>query len=77
MTQGNYLRELRLRRGWSQKQLAVEADVSQGQISEVEAGKAGVGVCVAQKLGRALGVEWATFFRPDVRRTVDRKRRSD
>ena len=75
-TQGRELRKLRERRGWSQKQLATEADVSQGQISEVEAGKAGIGPDVAQRLGRALGVEWTLFFRPDVRKSISRKRNS-
>ncbi|MGA7489862.1 MAG: helix-turn-helix transcriptional regulator [Xanthobacteraceae bacterium] len=52
----NPIRVLREWRGWPQVELAVSAGITQGYLSELEAGKRKGPVALHQKIARALGV---------------------
>jgi transcriptional regulator with XRE-family HTH domain len=57
------LKDLRRRRGWSQKDLADESGVGQDTISGIESGRHEPRPSTLRKLANALGVEVADFFR--------------
>jgi transcriptional regulator with XRE-family HTH domain len=57
------LRELRRRRGWSQKDLADSSGVGQDTISGIESGRHEPRPSTLRKLAEALEVEVADFFR--------------
>jgi transcriptional regulator with XRE-family HTH domain len=57
------LKDLRRRRGWSQKDLAEESGVGQDTISGIESGRHEPRPSTLRKLADALGVEVADFFR--------------
>lgn len=54
-----YYRELK---GWSQSQLAVQADSSNGQIGNIESGKAFPSFELIYRLASALGIHPADLF---------------
>ncbi|MGR5939703.1 helix-turn-helix domain-containing protein [Bacillus pacificus] len=51
------LRKVRIEKGFSQNELAKQAEVSQSHISEIESGIKNVGVEVLIKLATVLGVQ--------------------
>jgi transcriptional regulator with XRE-family HTH domain len=57
------LREIRLRKGWSQQNLADESGVGQDTISGIESGRHEPRPSTLRKLAAALGVEVVEFFR--------------
>ena len=59
---GMRIAELRLRKKWSQKDLAAKMNRTQGQISNWELGKKMPTVEVARALGEAFGVKPVTFI---------------
>lgn len=59
----NRVRELRLKRGWSIKQLHEESGVSYGHISDIERDKHTPGVKTGLKLAAALGVPFHELIR--------------
>ncbi|GAB5504385.1 helix-turn-helix domain-containing protein [Pyruvatibacter sp.] len=50
------LRRLRQESGWSQEELAYEADLHRTYISDLERGTRNPSVLILEKLGKALGV---------------------
>jgi transcriptional regulator with XRE-family HTH domain len=57
------VKEIRRRKGWSQKDLAEESGVGQDTISGIESGRHEPRPSTLRKLADALGVEVADFFR--------------
>lgn len=53
---GQYLRNLRLNRGWTLMELANKAGISDSFLSRVEYGKQGISIKVLCKLARAFSV---------------------
>jgi transcriptional regulator with XRE-family HTH domain len=57
MTLGDRIKRERERRGWSQNELARQAQVRQAQLSEVESGKRhDMMASILRRIARALGV---------------------
>jgi transcriptional regulator with XRE-family HTH domain len=57
------VKEIRRRKGWSQKDLAEESGVGQDTISGIESGRHEPRPSTLRKLANALGVEVVDFFR--------------
>ena len=57
------VKEIRRRKGWSQKELAEESGVGQDTISGIESGRHEPRPSTLRKLANALDVEVADFFR--------------
>lgn len=51
------VRQQRLERGWSQEDLAVQAELHHNQISSIERARSSVGIDLVEKLARALKVK--------------------
>jgi transcriptional regulator with XRE-family HTH domain len=51
---GRKIRELRLKRGWRQIDLAAHAELSKTHVCEVETGKREVGIKTLERLAEAL-----------------------
>lgn len=60
---GQRVREVRLEKGWTQEQLALEAGVKRAYLSEVESGKRAVSLPIVEKLANALGCEPSDLMR--------------
>jgi transcriptional regulator with XRE-family HTH domain len=58
-----HVKRLRLQRGWSQEQLAERVGNTAKHISEIERGRANVGVDLLASIAGALGVDVAELFR--------------
>jgi transcriptional regulator with XRE-family HTH domain len=58
------LRHLRLSRGWSQRRLAREADISEADVSRIETGRLRPYGGQRRRLARALGVRVRDVFGP-------------
>jgi len=56
------LKQLRVHRGYSQRQLAARSGIDQGAISEIEAGKRSPSVVTLERLVRAMDAEMAELF---------------
>jgi transcriptional regulator with XRE-family HTH domain len=67
---GERIRDLRLLRGLSQKELGDACQVSQPTISDVESGSAGLRMSTAERIAVALGVTVAELLSG-----IDEKRR--
>lgn len=59
---GQRIRELRLKKGWSQEYLADRADRHWTYISSIERGERNVTLAVIADLAQALGVEVRDLF---------------
>lgn len=59
---GERVREIRRKRGLSQKELAEAADVSQATIAQLETGRKDPSVKTLRKLSDALDIDIATLF---------------
>jgi len=57
------LRRLRLERGWSQDELAAEAETRQALVSAIEIGTANPTLASLEKLASTLGVSIADLFK--------------
>lgn len=62
------LRRLRHARGWSQDELALEAEMSRSYLSQIEKGKFYVSLKVLGRLAEALNVEPVEFLRSPMSR---------
>lgn len=60
-TEGDTVRTLRLRKGWSQVQLASELKTSQSHIARIESGTENVAISTCRRLSVALGVDMNTL----------------
>jgi transcriptional regulator with XRE-family HTH domain len=58
------LRRLRHAKGWSQDELALEAEMSRSYLSQIEKGKFYVSLKVLGRLADALGAEPTEFLKP-------------
>lgn len=63
---GARLKELRLRKGFSQRQLATEAGVTSGFISQVERNKVNPSISTLRRMINALGMGMAEFYTSNV-----------
>jgi Predicted transcription factor, homolog of eukaryotic MBF1 len=61
---GRAVRELRERRGWSQKQLAKASGMTQSAVARFEAGGTVLRLAVLERLATALGVRLTVGFEP-------------
>lgn len=57
------LRRIRHAKGWSQDELALEAEMSRSYLSQIEKGKFYVSLKVIGRLAAALGVDPMEFLR--------------
>ncbi|GAG34078.1 unnamed protein product [marine sediment metagenome] len=53
---GEKIRKYRLKKGWTQEQLALDADLHRAYIGQVERGEKNIGVKNLEKIANALGV---------------------
>ena len=53
---GQNIRKLRVKRGWSQEQLALEADLHRAYIGHIERGEKNIGLKNLEKIAKTLGV---------------------
>lgn len=60
---GSAVRALREAQGWSQEQLAAQAELNRSYLGEVERGAATPSLATIDKLARALGVSGAELLR--------------
>ena len=61
------MRNARLELGYSQEQLALEADISRTYITEIEAGKRNVAVDNMERLAEAVGKPLWVMLKPPSR----------
>jgi XRE family transcriptional regulator, aerobic/anaerobic benzoate catabolism transcriptional regulator len=59
---GRRVRALRNRRGMTRKMLAVDADVSERHLAQLETGDGNISVLLLQRIAEALGVTISDFF---------------
>lgn len=59
--EGDTIRTLRLRKGWSQARLAEEIGTSQSHIARIERGTENLAIDTCRRLTRALGVDMNTL----------------
>jgi transcriptional regulator with XRE-family HTH domain len=59
---GRRIRLLREKRGWSQDQLAFEADLHRAYVGQIERGEKNIGLINLEKISLALGVKIKIFF---------------
>src|ERR1700727_2783652 len=59
---GRRVRALRNRRGMTRKMLALEADVSERHLAQLETGDGNISVLLLQRIAQALGVTISEFF---------------
>jgi transcriptional regulator with XRE-family HTH domain len=60
---GLNLKNLRLKKGWSQEKLALNSNIDRTYIPSIEAGKRNVSILIIQKLAISLEVEISEFFK--------------
>jgi transcriptional regulator with XRE-family HTH domain len=58
----NWLREMRLSKNKTMKQVASEAEVSECYYCQIESGARNVSINVAKKIALVLGFAWTKFF---------------
>ena len=59
---GDKIKFFRLKKGWSQEKLALEAGIDRTYLPSIEKGERNVSITVVEKLAIALGVEIREFF---------------
>ena len=59
---GDKIKFFRLKNGWSQEKLALEAGIDRTYLPGIEKGERNVSITVVEKLAIALGVEIREFF---------------
>lgn len=59
---GEVLRDLRMKKGWSQEMLAFEAGADRNYVSLLELGKNSASISMAYKLCTALDIKLSEFF---------------
>lgn len=68
-----WLREVRYRKGFSQKQTAIMSGISTSFYADIERGFRNPSPTNAQAIGAALGFDWTLFFTQNIRK-LSRKR---
>ena len=63
---GRRIRDLRAKKGWSQEELAFEANIDRSYLSGVECGKRNIALANIDKLAKALGVSARELFTEDI-----------
>ena len=53
---GSNIRKYREKKGWSQEQLALEADLHRAYIGHIERGEKGIGLVNLEKVANALSI---------------------
>lgn len=59
---GNKIKEIRLKKGISQIELASRCEFEKANMSRIEAGKTNITILTLKKISEALGVEIVEFF---------------
>lgn len=59
---GKRIRALRMKKGWTQTDLAVHLDLNRGHISDIELGKREVGIITLQVIARGLDTTMARLL---------------
>jgi len=54
---GLNIRKYRTKKGWSQEQLAFEADLHRAYIGQIERGEKNIGLINLEKIAKALNIE--------------------
>lgn len=54
---GKKIKDLRIKKGWSQERLALNAEINRTYIPGIETGKRNVSIVIIEKLSIALNVE--------------------
>lgn len=67
------LKYYREQKGWSQSELAIQADSSNGQIGNVEAGKAFPSLDLVFRIAKALSIHPADLFLRDASKAQNRE----
>lgn len=62
---GKRLKNARERAGFSQRELSKTSGVSQGMISQIEAGNKEGGLRTLEKLAQGLGISFEALYRPE------------
>lgn len=57
-----WLKEVREKRGVSQREVAYQVEIAQPTYANIENGKRTPSVGTAKRIGEALGFEWTHFF---------------
>jgi transcriptional regulator with XRE-family HTH domain len=60
---GKRVRALRLKKGWTQTDMAVHLDINRGHISDIERGKREVGLITLQVIARGFDVPMSQLLR--------------
>lgn len=60
---GAKIREYREKKGWSQEQLALEADLHRAYIGHIERGEKSIGLKNLEKIAKALNMSLETLVR--------------
>jgi transcriptional regulator with XRE-family HTH domain len=60
---GERIRALRLKKGWTQTDLAVHLDMNRGHISDIETGKREVGIVTLQVIARGLETSMSALLK--------------
>lgn len=63
MNFGKNVCKIRVLKGYTQEQLADEANISQVQVARIESGKLNTSISTVYALAKALGVEEGDFFK--------------
>ena len=60
---GKRIRALRLKRGWTQSEMAAYLDMNRGHLSDIERGKREAGIITLQIIARGLNTSMASLLR--------------
>lgn len=60
---GINIRKYREKKGWSQEQLAFEADLHRAYIGQIERGEKNIGLINFEKIAKALNIEINDLFK--------------
>jgi transcriptional regulator with XRE-family HTH domain len=60
---GQRIKAVRMKRGWSQEQLAKRAQISRGYLARLEIGRHDPAISTVEKLARALHVKITAFLK--------------
>ena len=62
---GSIIKELRLQKGMTQNELAIQCNFEKASMSRIESGKTNITLLTLRKISRALEVEIREFFQPN------------
>jgi transcriptional regulator with XRE-family HTH domain len=60
---GSRIRRLRLKKQWTQTDMAVHLDINRGHLSDIETGKREAGIITLQVIARGLDVTMSNLLR--------------